>query len=189
LFDLKIIVDAFGGDNAPLEIMKGCAMAVKELDVDIMLTGKEDVIRKVAKENDISLERMQIIDAPDVITMEDSASDVMKAKSKCSMAEGLRRLAAGEGDAFISVEALDNLLLDEPVTFIKMDIEGAETQAIIGTADIIKTQKPKMAICVYHRLEDIINIPFLLKELVPEYKIFLRHYSDTLLDTVCYAVL
>lgn len=99
---MKIIVDAFGGDNAPLEIIKGCEMAVKELDIDIMLTGKEDVIRTVAKENDISLERMQIIDAPDVITMEDSAADVMKAKSKCSMAEGLRRLAAGEGDAFIS---------------------------------------------------------------------------------------
>ncbi len=99
---MKIIVDAFGGDNAPLEIMKGCEMAVKELDVDIMLTGKEDVIRKVAKENEISLERMQIVDAPDVITMEDSASDVMKAKNKCSMAEGLRRLAADEGDAFIS---------------------------------------------------------------------------------------
>lgn len=102
LFDLKIIVDAFGGDNAPLEIMKGCAMAVKELDIDIMLTGKEDVIRKVAKENDISLDRMEIVDAPDVITMEDSAADIMKAKNKCSMAEGLRRLAADEGDAFIS---------------------------------------------------------------------------------------
>ncbi len=99
---MKIIVDAFGGDNAPLEIMKGCAMAVKELNIDIMLTGKEDVIRKVAKENEISLDRMQIVDAPDVITMEDSAGDVMKAKNKCSMAEGLRQLAAGEGDAFIS---------------------------------------------------------------------------------------
>ena len=99
---MKIIVDAFGGDNAPLEIMKGCAMAVKELDVDIMLTGKEDVIRNVAKENEISLARMQIVNAPDVITMEDSAADVMKAKSQCSMAEGLRQLAAGAGDAFIS---------------------------------------------------------------------------------------
>lgn len=99
---MKIIVDAFGGDNAPLEIMKGCAMAVKELDIDIMLAGKEDIIRKVAKDNEISLERMEIVDAPDVITMEDSASDIMKAKRQSSMAEGLRRLAANEGDAFIS---------------------------------------------------------------------------------------
>ena len=99
---MKIIVDAFGGDNAPLEIMKGCAAAVKGLGVEIMLTGREEEIRRVASENAISLEGMEIVNAPDVITMEDSAGDIMKSKSGCSMAEGLRRLAAGEGDAFVS---------------------------------------------------------------------------------------
>lgn len=99
---MKIIVDAFGGDNAPLEIMKGCADAVRDLDIDIMLTGREEEIRRVASENAISLERMEIVNAPDVITMEDSAGDIMKGKSGCSMAEGLRRLTAGEGDAFVS---------------------------------------------------------------------------------------
>ena len=58
---MKIIVDAFGGDNAPLEILKGCAEAVKELDIDILLTGSEAEIRRVAKENDISLDRMEIV--------------------------------------------------------------------------------------------------------------------------------
>ena len=99
---MKIIVDAFGGDNAPLEILKGCAQAVEKLDVDIMLTGREDEIRRVAQENAVSLNRMEIIDAPDVITMEDHAGEIMKSKTNCSMAEGLRRLTAGEGDAFIS---------------------------------------------------------------------------------------
>ena len=99
---MKIIVDAFGGDNAPLEILKGCAQAVEELDIDILLTGREDEIRRVAKENEISLNRMQIIDTPDVITMEEHAGEIMKSKSNSSMAEGLRRLTAGEGDAFIS---------------------------------------------------------------------------------------
>lgn len=99
---MKIIVDAFGGDNAPLEILKGCAQAVEKLDLDIMLTGREDEIRRVAQENAVSLNRMEIIDAPDVITMEDHAGEIMKSKTNCSMAEGLRRLAAGEGDAFIS---------------------------------------------------------------------------------------
>lgn len=99
---MKIIVDAFGGDNAPLEILKGCAQAVEGLDIDIMLTGREDEIRRVAKENEISLTRMEIIDAPDVITMEDHAGEVMKSKSNSSMAEGLRRLANGDGDAFLS---------------------------------------------------------------------------------------
>lgn len=99
---MKIIVDAFGGDNAPLEILKGCAQAVEGLDLDIILTGREEEIRRVAMENSISLNRMEIIDTPDVITMEDHAGEIMKSKSNCSMAEGLRRLAAGEGDAFIS---------------------------------------------------------------------------------------
>ena len=99
---MKIIVDAFGGDNAPLEILKGCEMAVKELDIDILLTGQEAVIRKVAAENGISLDRMEIAEAPDVITMDDSPKSIMKEKSQCSLAEGLRRLAAGDGDAIVS---------------------------------------------------------------------------------------
>lgn len=99
---MKIIVDAFGGDHAPLEILKGCADAVKELDISILLTGRASEIRRVAKEHAISLEGMEIADVPDVITMEDHATDIMKAKKNSSMAEGLRRLAAGEGDAFVS---------------------------------------------------------------------------------------
>jgi len=99
---MKIIVDAFGGDHAPLEIMKGCADAVKGLGIDIMLVGREQEIRRVASENNISLDHMEIADAPDVITMEDSAGEIMKSKANCSMAEGLRRLVAGEGDAFVS---------------------------------------------------------------------------------------
>lgn len=99
---MKIIVDAFGGDNAPLEILKGCAMAVENLDINIVLTGREEEIRRVAEENNISLNRMEIIDTPDVITMEDHAGEVMKGKSNSSMAVGLKKLAAGEGDGFIS---------------------------------------------------------------------------------------
>lgn len=99
---MKIIVDAFGGDNAPLEILKGCAQAVEEYGLEILLTGSKSEIERVAKENEISLKNMEIADAPDVITMEDSAGEITKSKKNCSMAEGLRRLAAGEGDAFLS---------------------------------------------------------------------------------------
>ena len=56
---MKIIVDAFGGDNAPLEILKACAEAVTDFDIDILLTGDQDEIRRVAKENNISLNRME----------------------------------------------------------------------------------------------------------------------------------
>ena len=99
---MKIIVDAFGGDNAPLEILKGCADAVRELDIDILLTGDETIIRRVAEENAISLDRMEIAHTESVITMEDHVGEIMKSKSDSSMALGLKKLAAGEGDAFIS---------------------------------------------------------------------------------------
>lgn len=93
------------------------------------------------------------------------------------------------GEHSIEVKPLDKLLSGQPVTFIKMDIEGAEVEAVSGAADIIRSQKPKLAICVYHSKEHIIKIPFLLKKLVPEYKIYLRHHSPSLLDTVCYATI
>lgn len=99
---MKIIVDAFGGDNAPLEIIKGCAEAVQEHGVEILLTGKEAVIREVAAANGISLDKMEIEDCNEVLTMHDSAESVLKAKKNSSMGVGLRLLGEGRGDAFIS---------------------------------------------------------------------------------------
>ena len=99
---MKIIVDAFGGDNAPLEIIKGSAIAVKELDTDIILTGKEAVIRQVAKDNELSLDRIEIVDCDEVITMEDDPLSVRKTKKNSSMAVGFKLLNEGRGDAFVS---------------------------------------------------------------------------------------
>lgn len=99
---MKIIVDAFGGDNAPLEILKGCEMAVADYGIDIVLVGSKSIIEKVASDNKILMYRMEIVDAPDVITMEDPATDITRAKKNSSMAVGLRLLAEGKGDAFIS---------------------------------------------------------------------------------------
>ena len=99
---MKIIVDAFGGDNAPLEIIKGSAEAVQEHGVDILLTGKESTIREVAAQNNISLDHIEIEDCDEVITMHDAADSVIKTKKNSSMAVGLRLLSEGRGDAFIS---------------------------------------------------------------------------------------
>lgn len=99
---MRIIVDAFGGDNAPLEIIKGSLDAVKEYGVNITLVGKEDVIRKVCKEQGINPDIFEILNADDVITNDDNGSDVVKAKSQSSMAVGLKYLHDGGGDAFVS---------------------------------------------------------------------------------------
>ena len=99
---MKIIVDAFGGDNAPLEIIKGCSQSAEEVGVKILLTGSESVIRKTAEENNISLENIEIEDCSEVITMDDKADAVLKTKKDSSMTVGLRCLNEGRGDAFIS---------------------------------------------------------------------------------------
>lgn len=99
---MKIIVDAFGGDNAPFEIIKGCADAVSQFDVDIILTGNQQTIKQVASENSISLKNIEIENCVEVISMEDSAESVLKTKKDSSMAVGIRLLNEGKGDAFIS---------------------------------------------------------------------------------------
>lgn len=101
---MKIIVDAFGGDNAPKEIILGCAQAMDELGIDIVLTGDRAKIEAAAKELQIAdkLARMEIIHCGDVLTMEDEPTAVIREKSDSSMAVGLRALAEGKGDAFAS---------------------------------------------------------------------------------------
>lgn len=86
------------------------------------------------------------------------------------------------------VVSIDEELAGEEITFIKMDIEGVEIEALKGAEKIIKEQKPKLAICVYHRTSDFWQIPKLLKEFNPEYQFMLRHYTrNNLFDTVLYA--
>ena len=83
---------------------------------------------------------------------------------------------------------LADALEGQRVTFIKMDVEGAEPPALRGAEDIIRSQSPKMAICVYHRPEHLWEIPLYLKSLVPSYRIYLRHHTVLEYETVCYAV-
>lgn len=91
------------------------------------------------------------------------------------------------GDEIIQAETLDSLIKDEKVTFIKMDIEGAEMKALEGASKTIKRCKPRLAICVYHLNDDILDIPEYIHSMVPEYKMELRHYNTFFYDTVLYA--
>lgn len=75
-----------------------------------------------------------------------------------------------------NVVDLDTSLLGKEVTLIKMDIEGAEQKALKGAEKIIKSYAPKLAICLYHRLDDLWEIPLYIKKLNPQYKIFIKHH-------------
>lgn len=99
---MKIIVDAFGGDNAPLEIIKGCALAVEDLGIEVILTGDKNIIKKTAIENGISLNNIRVAHTDVVISPDDDASAVVKEKKNSSMGMGFQLLNSGEGDAFVS---------------------------------------------------------------------------------------
>lgn len=73
--------------------------------------------------------------------------------------------------------------------FIKADIESYEYRMLKGAEEEIKKYRPKMAVCIYHNTVDFFTLPILVKSLVPEYKLSIRHHSYTLSETVLYAVL
>lgn len=88
----------------------------------------------------------------------------------------------------IQIESIDEAAPD--ATFIKADVEGMEMELLSGARQTILRNKPKLAICVYHRAEDIFSIPLLLKEWVPEYKIYFRqHDLNQPYEMVCYALI
>lgn len=94
----------------------------------------------------------------------------------------------GTGTETVPTTALDEELDGKRVTFIKMDIEGAELPALQGAKNIIKKQRPTLAISVYHKPEDIIEIPSYILELNSDYQFYLRHYSLFGTETVLYAI-
>lgn len=99
---MTIIVDGMGGDHAPLEVLKGCAAAVEELGVKILITGPEELLKKTMQENAISDKDIEIRNAEEIITMEDEAGSVLRAKRKSSMGLAFDLLKDGAGDAMIS---------------------------------------------------------------------------------------
>lgn len=94
------------------------------------------------------------------------------------------------GGLTIPVRSIDEVV--DPkyrVTMIKMDVEGSELESLKGARSVIQRDKPKLAICIYHKAEDMVEIPLYIKALVPEYKLYIRHHSHTSLETVLYAVM
>jgi len=96
---------------------------------------------------------------------------------------------AGAETISIPVVDLDTFFADkEPPTFIKMDIEGSEAHALFGAKNLIVKHKPVLAISIYHNPSDLWKIPLIIKDLLPESKIYIRHYTREIDDTVCYAI-
>ena len=100
---MRILIDAMGGDNAPGEIVRGAVDARREFGADITLFGQSDKVRPILAEcGAASDEHITLVDAPDVITMEDDPATATRKKPNSSMTMALKALHLGEGDVVIS---------------------------------------------------------------------------------------
>ncbi len=105
----------------------------------------------------------------------------------CFSESGPGSRASEAGEIFVEGVNLDSILSNERVTYIKMDIEGSEEKALLGCKRTIISQKPKLAICVYHKPEDVVQLANIILELNPDYNLGLRHYCSNEWETVLYA--
>lgn len=125
---MNIVIDAFGGDNAPLEVLKGASQAQKDFNIDITLVGDEKAIKKCAKDNEVDISKLIIKHADTVIDVCEEPTNVIKSKKDCSMAVGMKMLSDGEGDAFVSAGSTGALVVG--ATFIVKRQKGIKRPAL-----------------------------------------------------------
>ena len=140
---MKIVLDAMGGDNAPDANIKGAVNAINKVKAEVVLVGKEDVIRSKVKEfygkeiEEIS-DRLKIRNATETIEMEDTPTVAIKRKKDSSMVVGFKMLKEDEGDVFISAGNSGALLTG--ATLIVGRIKGIDRPALAGILPAYKSQ-------------------------------------------------
>lgn len=113
-----------------------------------------------------------------------SRTTVLRFNDAGTRASGL--IDSGHGIA-VPVTSIDEVLGNDPVSYIKMNIEGAEQEALRGAARAIARCRPKLAISAYHRAADLWQIPALIRELCADHRLFLRQHDGGVIETVLYA--
>ena len=134
---MKIIVDVMGGDNAPLELVKGVCRATADTDADFILVGDGNAIRRVAKDNGLDISSFEIHHTDEVVKMTDDPITAIRKKPGSSMMTGLRLLAEGEGDAFVSTGNTGALFAGS--THVVRRIKGIQRA---GIASVIPLANP-----------------------------------------------
>ena len=140
---MKILLDAMGGDNAPDANIKGAVQAINKLKAEVVLIGKEDVIRSKVKEfygkelEEIS-DRLKVKNASETIEMEDQPTVAIRHKKDSSMVVGFKMLKEGEGDVFISAGNSGALLTG--ATLIVGRIKGIDRPALAGILPAYNSQ-------------------------------------------------
>ena len=126
---MKIILDAMGGDNAPQAVVRGAVRAARELDAEIVLVGREEAIRAcLADCGGQQAPGISVVNATEVITMEDEASMAWRRKKDASMTVALNMLRDGRGDAVVSAGSTGALLTG--ATLIVKRVRGVRRAAL-----------------------------------------------------------
>lgn len=133
---MKIIVDGMGGDNAPIEIVKGTVNAVQEYGVSVIIVGKEELIKGELNKYEYNKEKIEVLDAREVITNEDDPALGIRRKKDSSMVVGLKALEDGLADGFISAGNTGALLAGG--LFIVKRIKGIDRAALTTVYPTIK---------------------------------------------------
>ncbi|NHC07259.1 FkbM family methyltransferase [Azonexus fungiphilus] len=95
---------------------------------------------------------------------------------------------SSDGNIHVTCVALDQLVGNTPIDFIKLDIEGTEIPALLGASRILERHRPTLAISLYHRPSDLWEIPALLERLFPDYRLYIRQHHFNSFDSVLYAI-
>ncbi len=126
---MKIVIDGFGGDNAPDEVLKGAAMAIEQLGIEVAVTGSLAVLEERVKSLGLSDKGIELIDADGVIATDDSPRAILKEKADCSMGKAFKMLANGEVDAAISAGSTAAIVIGG--TMIAKRIKGVKRTALV----------------------------------------------------------
>lgn len=125
---MNIILDAMGGDNAPLAPLQGAAMAVQEYGVQVIAVGDTEILKQTAQQHNIPLDGITLMHASQTIGMDEDATDLLKKKSDSSMTVALKALAEGKGEAFVSAGSSGALLVG--ATMLVKRIKGIKRAAL-----------------------------------------------------------
>ena len=123
-----------------------------------------------------------------VTTLPYAVGNLNGAVSFSSTGSAGSHLTAAGGPGAISCRRLDDIEWPLVPTYIKMDIESAEPEALAGAGELLRRHQPVLAVCTYHRSEHLWQIPNLIRSMVPEYRLFLRRYAEDCWEGVCYAI-
>ena len=193
LNDQEVLVDggAFTGDSA-VAFMNVCSAGGLEykhiycFEPDPVNFSKLE--RNVSKCRDTTCLRLGLWKKKSMVQFQNSSS-VKPTDCRIVRATGdIENALVTKGNMEIATISIDEEFSNEEISYIKMDVEGAEIEALRGAEETLNRCKPKLAISAYHKREDIYELPLIIHQIYPKYRLYLRHLSLDPFDTVLFGV-